>query len=70
MARYTMFRRPVTRAVHRHRMLRLLRLMTINGLRGTQVHKRQQISLVRNRLDVSWTHPRITKLIQHHERDL
>jgi hypothetical protein len=62
-----MFQKPVTRAVHRYQMLRLLRLMTLNGLRGTQVHKHQQIGLVRNRLDVSWKHPRICSLIAKYE---
>jgi hypothetical protein len=51
-------------------MLYLLRSMTGHGLRGTLVHKRQQIDLVRNRLDVSWTHSRIRNLIAKHEAGL
>ena len=46
---YTMFSQRVNKKEHKTRMLRLLRLMTENGLRGSPVYKQQQCYLARNR---------------------
>jgi hypothetical protein len=67
---FRMFQRPVTRAVHKTRMLYLLRLFTLNGFRGKHVRRYQQISLVRNRLNLSWQHPRICELIRRYGCEL